>query len=126
MSMSVDRESVEDVLFGRIALQFSAERLDEHRWIRQRNGVWLQEHGPVAKAVSAVAVSSRLRPWSCTSELPELWLNPWSDEPLECDLPFAVATLDNDGQTVYEEAQTEGWRILNLPADWPGPERPFS
>ena len=62
MSMSVDRETVEEVLFGRAALQFSADDPSVHRTIRQRNGVWMREGGPVSRAVSAVAVSSQYSP----------------------------------------------------------------
>ena len=126
MSMSVDRESVEEVLFGREALQYSVDDPDDNRWIRQRNGVWMRGGGPVSRPVSAVALSSRLRPWTCAHELPDLWLNPWSDEPLHCDLPFAVGMTNDDGQTTYGEARADATAILGLSADWPGPEPPFA
>ena len=126
MSMSVDRESVEEVLFGREALQYSVDDPDDSRWIRQRNGVWMGPRGPVSRAVSAVAASSRLRPWTCAHELPDLWLNPWSDDPLQCDLPFAVGTTNDDGQTTYGQARADASAILGLPDDWPGPEPPFA
>jgi hypothetical protein len=125
MSASVDRESVEGVLFGGAALQYSVDDPTKNRWIRQRDGVWIHERGPVAKAVSAVAVSSRLRPWTCAHELPELWLNPWSDEPLDCDLPFVTGITNDEGQTSYHDKARSASEIFNLPSDWPGPEPPF-
>jgi hypothetical protein len=125
MSMSVDRETIEEVLFGRAALTFSPDDVENARWIRQRNGVWIGEDGPVSRTVSAVAVSSRLRPWTCAQELPELWLNPWSEAPLTCDAPLTVGVTNDNGQTSYRDASVEASTLFNLRSDWPGPEPAF-
>jgi hypothetical protein len=71
-------------------------------------------------------VSSRLRPWTCTHELPELWLNPWSEEPFDCDVPFVVGLTNDEGQTSYGESRLSASEIFKLPSDWPGPDPPFA
>jgi hypothetical protein len=125
MSGSVDRETVEQALFGNEAIQFSTSNPEEYHMIRKRNGAWVKGPGPAATAISAVAVASRLRPWTCASHLPELWLHPWARAPLTCELPFVQATADGEGSLVYTDTQAAAWEVLGLPADWPGPELPF-
>lgn len=125
MSGSVDRETVEQALFGDEAIQFSRSDPRDHRLTRRRNGAWVKEHGPAATAVSAVAVSSRLRPWTCASHLPALWLHPWAQVPLACELPFVRAAVSDEGALVYADAAVRACELLGLTADWPGPEPAF-
>lgn len=126
MSGSVDRETVEQALFGDEAIQFSRSDPRDYRLIRRRNGAWVKERGPAATAVSAVAVSSRLRPWTSASHLPEFWLHPRAQTPLACELPFACAAVSDEGSLVYADAGVRACELLGLPADWPGPESPFA
>ena len=125
MSGSVDRETVEQALFGDEAIQLSTSNPEDYRAIRKRNGAWVKESGPAATAVSAVAVSSRLRPWTCASHLPKFWLHPWARAPLLCELPFVHAAVSDEGSLVYADARVSASELLGLPLDWPGPEPAF-
>jgi hypothetical protein len=125
MSGFADRETVEQALFGDEAIQFSKSDPEDYRLVRKPNGAWVKERGPTATAISAVAVSSRLRPWTCASHLPELWLHPWARTPLSCELPFVCAAPSDEGSLVYELAQVSPSELFGLPDDWPGPEPAF-
>jgi hypothetical protein len=125
MSGSVDRATVEEALFGDEAIQFSRSNPDDVRLIRKPNGAWVKERGPTATAISAVAVSSRLRPWTCASHLPEFWLHPWARAPLTYELPFVRGTVSDEGTIAYADGRVSACELLGLPADWPGPEPAF-
>jgi hypothetical protein len=126
MSGSADRGTVEEALFGEEAIQFSGSNPEDYRVICKRNGAWVKERGPTATDISAVAVSSHLRPWTCAAQLPDVWLHPWAQVPLAYDLPFVTASASDDGSLVYADARVGGaCELLGLPADWPGPEPAF-
>lgn len=125
LSPGIDREDVEQILFGRLAVQFNVERPADYRWVRQRDGAWVGPWGSTGRNVAAVLMVVGLHTASFVEQLPELWINPWAKMPLRADLPFATARVDDEGKVVYSEPTARPHEVLSLPEEWPGPERAF-
>lgn len=124
-SSFLEREDVEQALFGRHAIQVRADPPFAYRSIRQSNGVWMGPTGPTGRSVAAVLCASQLHPSICARVLPALWMNPWAERPLRSTLPFATGTANDEGRLTYGEASSSAADILGLPPEWPGPEEPF-
>jgi hypothetical protein len=125
MSSFMENEDIEQALLGRIAYQFQVDSPEEGRWIRQRNGFWMQGARARGTRVSALLTGTNLMPWNCNTIWPRLWPNPWAAEPLdvECDFPKGIA--NDRGLVEYEEVGDEPGTLMGLPSGWPGPEAPF-
>lgn len=127
MSSFMADEDIEQALLGSLAVQYWVnDPTREARWIRQRDGFWMQGNRPRGTRVSAVLVGKTFFPWSCTRELPRLWLNPWAKHPLPTTGPFPTATADERPVLTFEATDVEAFEILGLPEGWPGPESAFN
>jgi len=121
----VDNEDIEQALFGSIAWQYSPQAPDSGRWVRRRNGFWVQGTRARGTRVSAV-LTACVMAHNAASVWPRLWPNPWATRPLTASLPFPAAAPDQDGVMAYESASGTPAALLGVPEDWPGPEAPFA
>lgn len=125
VSGMVDDEDIEQALLGGIAWQFNPSAPDRGRWVRQRNGFWVQGGRARGTRISAVLTGTGLMPYNAASVWPRLWRNPWATRPLDAEFPFPTAAVDESGLVTYGDAKGTPARLLGLAEDWPGPERPF-
>ena len=123
LSAFMERIDVAQALFGREAVVISSSE-DVGRLIRQPNGFWFREAGPINTRVSAVLMGVGLQSWSLTRSSPELWINPWARQPLAEDWPFAIHTALESGEVVSEERDPALGALFDLPESWPEGE-PF-
>jgi ferredoxin len=73
---------------------------------------------PRGTRISAVLFGNILRAWRVTSDLPELWMNPWATNPLTQLSPFATVAVDG-GNFVRSSATKTAEEVFGLPPDWP-------
>lgn len=122
----VDNEDIEGALLGRTAWRFDPDNPGaEGEWMRQRNGFWMKGARARGTRVSAVITGTSLMPWNVATTWPRLWPNPWAARPLSIELPFPIATADENGAVGYEDRDEDPFEIFGLPSDWPGPENRF-
>jgi hypothetical protein len=126
-STFADLKAVEKALFGDVALQYTMGQRGNERWVRLRNGAWLDKSGPRAQHVAGVITGFGLLPGeTVASRWPRLWPNPWTELPLTLALPFPRSVGSTEAQFVHDAEPAEGPRgSLGLPDDWPGPDAPF-
>jgi hypothetical protein len=125
-SPSMDDESIAEALFGSEAVQVRVDDpTSEPKTIRKRDGFWMPGMRPRGTRVSAVLVGKSLLPWTCTRELPRLWLNPWATHPLVRTDPFPATTADERPAFTSHDPSVKAFEVLGLPEEWPGPEPPF-
>lgn len=95
------RDDIEQALYGRQMLQYHQRRagfrgpLPQPKWVRQRDGFWVRGDGPQNRRVSAVLFAKQLHAASVAEVAPELWLNPWAQNPLEEPWPFTTIVGDD-------------------------------
>jgi hypothetical protein len=114
MSRVLDHEDVAQALFGSEAVEIATGRL-----VRKPDGFWRGPRGPSGTRISAVLLGSGTAPWFVAQDWPTLWLNPWATEPLEMELPFPLAVVQ-DEQLTFTDASRPPHEVLDLPPDWPG------
>ncbi len=118
LSGFMERIDIAQALFGREAIVIS-DPGDAGRLIRQRNGFWFRGSRPINTRVSAVLMGVGLQPQALTRTAPELWVNPWAENPLAEDWPFAVHTALKSGEVVSEEKDPALAALFDLPESWP-------
>lgn len=124
-----DEEDVVDALFGTVTYMVPvAPRHPGHALaVRRRDGSWMAHGGPSNTRVSAVLTAINLMPWVLARTVPRLWINPWAVRPLTDRLAWRATRVDVGSGTLNDEpALRTPADLLDLPADWPGPEEPFS
>lgn len=97
----VDEMDVTDALFGSVAVRYyqGGVNMPPPRRVRLTDGYWRPHGSTRGSRVAGVLFSDQsLKPWSPTSALPLLWLNPWTPEPLPAMPPFGVRTTDESGR----------------------------
>lgn len=95
---------------------------------RLMDGLMIGPMGPRSRRLSAVLVSRDLLPHLAARTTLALWRNPWADYPVRWDGGGVLATVEprDDGSLATIPATTSTGELLGLPADWPGPEKPFT
>lgn len=127
-STFADLAAVEKALFGDTALQYYMGERGRERWVRLRNGFWIDERGPRAQSVSGVVTGFGILPGGeFANRRPRLWPNPWATSPLAESLQIPVSVGSTDAQFEHQDdEQTRSPRaVFGLNEDWPGPETPF-
>jgi hypothetical protein len=115
-----------DALYGTVSYRFDASPGAERdpQPFRQLDGPWMSPSGPTNTRVSAVLTAANISPPIVARIAPHVWLNPWAARPLQDRLAWRTSHI-KDGILVDTDADAEPFDLLNLPADWPGPEDPF-
>jgi hypothetical protein len=124
-SSFMDDRDVAGALYGSIAYQYEIGVPDSGRPIRQRDGTWIDDSGPRGRRMSAVLTAVQLHPWTAARTVPQLWLNPWAERPLELDWPLNVWRSTDRGEVDVERRDVSMATLIGLAEDWPGPEPPF-
>jgi hypothetical protein len=120
MSPVLDDEDVCQALFGTEAVE-----VDTGRLMRRPDGFWRGPKGPTGTGASAVLLGSGIQPWTAVRRLPRLWVNPWPRHPLEINVPFGQAVVENE-RVAFVAETASAHEILGLSADWPGDlDNPF-
>lgn len=122
----VDDEDIARALLGDIGWQFDRKNPSDGRWVRERNGFWMQGSRARGTRISAVLTANGLTPQNAAKAWPRLWSNPWARRPLSAELPFPTASADRNGGVTYQDVEVSPAALLGIPEDWPGPEGPFS
>jgi hypothetical protein len=117
-------EDALNVLYGSEAVDILGERDGEliTRVARQPDGLFRPHRN---RRVSAVLHVPRLMPWSVGQIKPELWLNPFAQAPLSVSLPWGAELVLRDDTVARRRPRVSLLELFDLPAAWPGPERPF-
>jgi hypothetical protein len=116
----LDHDEVAEALFGSRVVEYYQGQPESVRWIRMRDGYWRQGPPKRGSRVSAVLAGENIYPWRVAAELPTLWINPWSEEPLTAGLPFATFTAQDTGEVYQTENDTSADTVFDLGSDWPG------
>lgn len=127
-STFADLPAVEKALFGDTALEYYLGERGRERWVRRRNGFWINEHGPCAQSVSGLVTGFGILPGAeLANRRPRLWPNPWAAYPLAEPLriPLSASTVQAQFEHQDDEAMLSPRTIFGLSSDWPGPEPPF-
>lgn len=120
-SAFLDEGDIAEALFGSVVVEYYEGIADSVRRVRQRDGYWRQGPPTRGSRVSGVLVGKDIYPWAvCRSELPELWVNPWADAPMEVHFPFTAHTANDDGQvSCIREKATSADLLFGLAQGWP-------
>jgi hypothetical protein len=121
-----DTEDVVDALFGSQAVQFDPGRPHDATMIRRRDGFWIAGAGYRGTRISAVLIGDAILPWSVTTRLPRLWVNPGAANPMGAQLDLPTARIDDEGKLALAEAEISAARRFGLNEEWPGPGPPFA
>jgi hypothetical protein len=114
-----------DALYGTVSYRFDPSDAEHNpEPFRQLDGPWMSASGPINTRVSAVLTATNISPPLVARIAPHLWLNPWAARPLSDRLAWQTCRVQ-DGILVDDDADAEPFVLLNLPAEWPGPEEPF-
>lgn len=112
-----DDESAVSVLYGSEAVTFRRGDPDSATFVRQRDGYWTPEVAHVA----GVLVGPGILPWTVTSALPTLWLNPYAAAHLPSNaLPVRLVRVDEEGRHAAQDPPRSAADLFALPPDWPG------
>ena len=128
-STFADLPAVEKALFGDTAWKYYTGERGRERWVRCRNGFWINEHGPRAQTVSGVVTGFGILPGAeFANRRPRLWPNPWAANPLTASLHMPHSAGSTEAQFEHQDdAEAASVRaIFGLSADWLGPEPPFA
>jgi hypothetical protein len=98
--------------------------LDERR---DRVGLWTPGAKTRERAAGVLAANTRDFGYpSVTRSLPRYWPNPWAEQLLTFELPFATSAVSEDEREVLNSPETVSpAELFELPEEWPGPESPF-
>jgi len=127
-STFADLPAVEKALFGDTALRYYMGERGRERWVRLRNGFWIDERGPRTQSVSGVVTGFGILPGAeFANRRPRLWPNPWAASPLTESLQIPVSAGSTEAQFEHQddEETPSAREVFGLSADWPGPEPPF-
>jgi len=110
-----EEASIESV-FGTEAVVVSEGQPD--KWVRNPDGAWRGQSGPINRRASGLLSTERLTPWSLAQRSARLIINPWALNPAG-DLSLGV-----DGITVVDDSLQKEvgstWReIFTLDDGWP-------
>jgi hypothetical protein len=79
-----------------------------------------------ATRVSVVLAATELPPWLVGRTHPLIWRNPSARRHLTSRLPFRSALWDYDRAQFIEGPPGKPiHELFGIPADWPGPDKPF-
>jgi hypothetical protein len=116
-------ESALDALFGsEVAFLNPNDSPGPSTLSRARDGFWASA-GPV----SAVMFGARILPWTVATHWPHIWCNPVAEYPLGDDcLGLPVAKVSGHSTVGWTPSQLDPpAAFFRLPAEWPGPDKPF-
>ena len=87
-----------------------------------RKGLWTPGAKTRGRGCGVIAANSFGFGYPAVARvLPRYWSNPWSDRPLEVELPFPTSTVSDDERTVVNSpASVSPSSLFELPEDWPG------
>ncbi len=89
------------------------------------DGLWLSEAGPSRRNVSAVLVSTAVRPWMVARANVTIIHNPWAVHPVTAELPFVSVNANLlDGTLRTGVAASSPAEIFGIDPNWP-PGEPF-
>jgi hypothetical protein len=90
-----------------------------------RKGLWTPGAKTRGRGCGVLAANSFAFGYPAVARvLPRYWPNPWADQPLSVDLPFATSTVSDDEREVVNTAESVSPAdLFKLPEDWPG--QPF-
>lgn len=119
------RYSVLDALFGREAIRHTgyldgSEKIES---VREPDGLWLNNKGPLNTNISAVLIFFGLTPWNLATVESVLVENPFALRAFTNELPMKRIVGDvSTGKLseVVEEQNIEN--VLKLPSPWPIPD----
>jgi hypothetical protein len=122
---TVDEADVASALFGREAVRFRQRPNGTFATteIRNADGFWHGPQGFVNSRVSGVLVALTLQPWTIATDVPRLWLNPYTESRLleQQHAPWATAAPNHEkGELTKHPAPRPSNELFGLPADWPG------
>lgn len=127
-STFADLPAVEKALFGDTALQYYMGKRGRERWVRLRNGFWIDERGPRAQPVSGLVTGFGILPGAeFANRRPRLWPNPWAAHALteSLQMPQSVGSTEAQFEHQDDEETPSPRAIFGLGSEWPGPEPPF-
>jgi hypothetical protein len=113
-------DMVADVFYGTTASIWDQTSRSMGPPFRKRDGLWLDESGPVDQHVSGVVIAWGLRPSSLMATVPVVIINPWTLRPVKTPLPWQVMTLGHDGVSLVNTAvPADAAELFELDRGWP-------
>jgi hypothetical protein len=74
--------------------------------------------------VSAVLVGRNIDPWGAASDVPRMWINPWSPRPISETHSLPTTTANNSGEITSTEGTLAIHELFDLPKEWPQVDKP--
>lgn len=120
LSSTADDETITEVLFGNLAVEFHPDRPESARTIHQANGIWTRPRTAENDEVAAVLVGiDQLLPWTIAQRAPTLWVSPTAGSDFGSWYPFRLMRVSDGGRLAPEAARAAPWEILGLWKNWP-------
>lgn len=116
---------VVDAMFGSEGVRHTGyfDGSEKIEAIREHNGLWLNNKGPINQNVSAVLVFFGLKPWNLTTVESVLIENPFAARALSNILPIKRIVGDVSSGELSELREEESiGSVLKLPEPWPVPD----
>lgn len=117
--------STVDALFGREAVRHIGytDGTDKTEYVRNPDGIWISERGPINEGISAVLVFLQMWVWNMSTIQSALIYNPFASKPLIDELPFRRIVGDRASGKFSEIAEKKSIaEVLRLPTPWPVPD----
>jgi hypothetical protein len=118
-------EDIAAALYGSIGVQYVVDRPGSAKSVRLRDGTWMGKRGPTGRGLSAVLSAVQLHPHTAVKEAPQLWHNRWARRPVHVSWPFTEWRCSDEGLVRSEPRTCDLATLLDVPSEWPGPERPW-
>ena len=116
----MDDLAVTSALFGSEAVSLNTAT-GEATFTRTPDGVWVGRRGASAKRMSALLMGTTIVPTSVATTAPRVWHHFAPTHPLDVELPLPTARVVDDERVDFQDARKPIHKVLELPADWPGP-----
>jgi hypothetical protein len=123
-SVFFENSDVDQALFGSATFTYLPNA--QQRWIhefRRQNGYWRRDP-PAGSRVSAVLIGRNIDPWGAASDVPQIWVNPWSHMPISDTYSLATTTADDSGNVTRSEGTLAIHELFALPQAWPQVDKP--
>jgi len=91
---------------------------DDPPMIRDGDGLWQSYGGPINTRLSAVIITSGLKPWDIARCRPVIYHNPWAVRPCREQFPGLAAEVPV-GDEIHSVEGKPIWEIFGLSQEWP-------
>lgn len=126
MSAFASEGTAAQTLFGiSVPWEDGRHRLDLQSGEKAHRGLWTADRPHRGRVSGLLAANSFDFNYSAIARVtPRLWLNPWADQRLSVNLPYAISCVSSYQASVENvPGAMDAATLVGVPHDWPG--RPF-